>query len=171
MNPSALGTGIYTGGVSVSMSGALRTVNVTAIVLPPGSSTAAQPRGEFAAPLQSAGCLPTKLALVETDLVNNFATPAKWPASLIVQLYDDCANPVVGGAVVASFSNGDASLSLLGDGQNGTYSATWQPGAVTAQMVVTFTATAGTLQAATAQLIGGIGANQALVPSLRSTAR
>ena len=166
VNPSALGTGIYTGAVSVSMSGALRTVNVTAIVLPPGSSTAAQPRGEFAAPLQSAGCSPTKLALVETALANNFATPAKWPATLIVQLYDDCANPVLGGAVVASFSNGDASLSLLGDGQNGTYSATWQPGAVTAQMVVTFTATAGTLQAATAQLIGGIGANQTPVPSL-----
>jgi uncharacterized protein (TIGR03437 family) len=165
VNPSALAAGIYTGAISVSMSGALRTVNVTAIVLPPGS-TAAQQTGKFAAPLQSAACSPTKLALVETALANNFATPAKWPATLIVQLYDDCANAILGGAVVASFSNGDASLSLLGDGQNGTYSATWQPGAVTDQMVVTFTATAGTLQPATAQLIGGVGANPTPVPSL-----
>jgi len=94
------------------------------------------------------------------------AKKTKWPATLIVQLYDDCANSVSGGAVVASFSNGDAPLSLRGDGQNGAYSATWQPGAVTAQMVVTFSATAGTLQAATAQLTGGIGSNQPLVPSL-----
>jgi len=165
VNPSVLTAGIYTGAVSVSMSGALRTVNVTAIVLPHGSTTA-DPRAEFAAPTQSAGCSPTKLALVETGLVNNFATPAKWPATLIVQLYDDCANSVSDGAVVASFSNGDAPLSLRASGQNGTYSATWQPGAVTAQMVVTFSATAGTLQAATAQLTGGIGANQTLVPSL-----
>jgi uncharacterized protein (TIGR03437 family) len=94
------------------------------------------------------------------------AKKTKWPATLIVQLYDDCANSVSGGAVVASFSNGGAPLSLRGDGQNGAYSATWQPGAVTAQMVVTFSATAGTLQAATAQLTGGIESNQALVPSL-----
>jgi len=165
VNPSVLAAGIYTGTVSVSMSGAIRAVNVTAIVLPPGS-TAADPSAEFAAPLQAAGCSPKKLALIETGLVNNFATPAKWPATLIVQLYDDCANAVSGGAVVASFSNGDAPLSLRFDGQNGTYSATWQPGAVTAQMVVTFSATAGTFQAATAQLTGGIGSNQVLVPSL-----
>jgi uncharacterized protein (TIGR03437 family) len=165
VNPSALTAGIYTGAASVSMSGVLRTVNVTAIVVPPGSTTA-DPRAEFAAPSQSAGCSPTKLAMVETGLVNNFAAPAKWPATLIVQLYDDCANSISGGAVVASFSNGDAPLSLRASGQNGTYSATWQPGAVTPQMVVTFSATAGTLRAATAQLTGGIGANQALVPSL-----
>jgi hypothetical protein len=165
VNPSVLAAGIYTGTVSVSLLGAIRAVNVTAIVLPPGS-TAADPSAEFAAPLQSAGCSPTKLALVETGLLNNFATPAKWPAALIVHLFDDCANSVSGGAVVASFSNGDAPLSLRGDGPNGTYSATWQPGAVTAQMVVTFVATAGTLQAATAQLAGGVGSNPALVPSL-----
>jgi hypothetical protein len=137
VNPSGLAAGIYTGAVSISMSGALRAVNVIAIVVPPGT-TAAEPSAEFAASPQAVSCSPSKLALVETGLVNNFATPAKWPATLIVQLYDDCANPVSGGAVVASFSNGDAPLSLRGDGQNGTYSATWQPGAVTSQMVVTF---------------------------------
>jgi len=166
VSPSVLAAGIYSGAVSVSMSGALRTVNVTAIVLPPGGTTAAPLSAESAAPLQSTNCTPKKLALVETGLVNNFATPAKWPATLIVQLYDDCANPVLGGSVVATFSNGDAPLSLRGEGQNGTYSATWQPGAVTNQMVVTFSANYGTLQPATAQLTGGISANQALVPSL-----
>jgi len=160
VNTAGLVPGIYTGEVDISMSGAVVSVGVTLVVRPPGT-IAGLDATSAAANVQAAGCTPSKLALTQTGLVNNFAVPAQWPAALIVQLNDDCGNAVTNGSVVASFSNGDPPLSLRGDGQDGTYSTTWQAGAVTPQMVVTLQAAAGTLQPASAQLTGGISQNQA----------
>ncbi len=84
---------------------------------------------------------------------------------MIVQLDDDCGASVTNGNVVASFSNGDAPLALVGDSL-GNYSATWQPGAANSGMVVTLNAAAGTLQPATAKLYGGIAQNQTPPPTL-----
>ncbi len=84
---------------------------------------------------------------------------------MIVQLNDDCAAPVTNGNVVASFSNGDAPLNLVGDSL-GNYSTTWQPGGINTNMVVTLNATAGTLQPATAKLYGGIAPNQTPPPTI-----
>jgi uncharacterized protein (TIGR03437 family) len=141
------------------MSNAVRDVNVTVVVLPAGSTliSGLAPR--------AAGCSASKLALTEVGLVNNFSVPAKWPATLIVQLNDDCGSSVASGSVVASFSNGDAPLTLRAD-QGANYSATWQPSAAASQMVVTLTANAAPLQPATMQLVGGVSQNQVLVPSL-----
>jgi uncharacterized protein (TIGR03437 family) len=111
------------------------------------------------------GCTPSKLAITETGLPNNFAVPAGWPATLIVQLNDDCGSPVLSGDVIASFSNGDAALALVGDSL-GNYSVTWQPGAVTSEMVITLNAAAGALQPATATLYGGISQNPTPPPTL-----
>ncbi|MBZ5608865.1 MAG: hypothetical protein LAP38_11435 [Acidobacteriia bacterium] len=168
VDPSKMTTGIHTAQASVSMSGVVRTVNVTAVVLSGGSTVVSGTASRAAAEAipRAAGCAPSKLALTETGLVNNFAVPAKWPATLIVQLNDDCGAAVAGGSVVASFSNGDAPLTLRGDGQGATYSATWQPTAATSEMVVTLNATAATLQPASTTLIGGVSQNQNLVPSL-----
>jgi len=168
VNPAKLTAGIYSGQASIAISGAVRTVNVTAIVLPAGSTISTSRPGSTrpeAAP-RATTCTPSKLALTETGLVNNFSVPAKWPATLIVQLNDDCANAVHNGAVVASFSNGDAPVSLLTDGQSASYSATWQPGTASSQMVITLNATAGTLAPATMQLLGGVASNQATAPVL-----
>ena len=68
---------------------------------------------------------------------------------------------------MASFSNGDPPLNLAGDSL-GNYSATWQPGGVNANMVVTLNATLGSLQPATAKLYGGIAPNQTPPPTLGS---
>jgi uncharacterized protein (TIGR03437 family) len=159
VNPSGLSPGVYTGSVNVSMSAALRTVNVTAVVLASGSTAHAD-----VTTAQATGCTPSKLVLTETGLVSNFVVPATWPETLIVGLNDDCGAAVQNGSVVASFSNTDPPLTLNGDGQSGTYSATWQPGQVSSQTLVTLNATAGTLQPATGKLIGGISPNAA--PSL-----
>ena len=156
VNTAGLAPGIYLGEVDISISGNVVSVSITLVVRP--ASTVATLADEPAA-----GCTASKLAITPTGLVNNFAVPAKWPAALIVQLNDDCGAGVTNGSVVASFSNGDPPLSLRGDGQNGTYSATWQAGTVTPRMVVTLQATAGTLQPASAQLTGGVSANQAPV--------
>ncbi|HTR39622.1 MAG TPA: hypothetical protein VMH80_27300, partial [Bryobacteraceae bacterium] len=120
VNPAGLTHGIYTGSVNVSMSGTLATVNVTFVVLPGAAIT-----GSVRPHVNSPGCTPAKLALTETGMVNNFTVPAGWPATLIAQLNDDCGNSVNNGSVVASFSNGDAPLTLRGDSL-GNYSATWQ---------------------------------------------
>jgi uncharacterized protein (TIGR03437 family) len=150
------------------MSGAVVSVDVTLVVQPAGTIAASDAPSALAE-VRAAGCTPSKLAITQTGLVDNFAVPAQWPTPLIVQLNDDCGNAVTNGSVVASFSNGDPPLSLRGDGQAGTYSATWQAGVVTPQMVVTLQAAAGTLQPATAQLTGGISQNQAPVVAKNGT--
>jgi uncharacterized protein (TIGR03437 family) len=163
VNPAGLAEGIYTGDVNVSMSGALRSANVTLIVLPAGDTAGGSLRS---ARPEAVACSPSKVVLTETGLVNNFAIPAGWPATLIAQLNDDCGNTLTGGSVVASFSNGDAPLTLAGNGQNGTYSATWQPGNSASEMVVTLNGSSGALQPASVQLNGGIAQNQNQPPVL-----
>jgi uncharacterized protein (TIGR03437 family) len=156
VNTAGLAPGVYTGEVDISMSGAVVSVGVTLVVRPAGTIASL----EY---VQAAGCTPSKLAITQTGLVNNFSVPAKWPAALVVQLNDDCGGGVTNGSVVASFSNGDPPLSLRGDGQSGMYAATWQAGTVTPSMLVTLQAAAGTLQPATAQLTGVVSQNQAPV--------
>ncbi len=160
VDPTGLAAGIYTGNVSFSLGQALESVSVTFVVQPTSSTNAiARLRPE------ASGCTASKLAITESGLVNNFAVPAGWPASLIVQLNDDCGSPVTDGSVTASFSNGDAPLVLAGDSL-GNYAATWQPGAVTSEMLVTLNAAAGSLQPATAKLYGDIEVNQTPPPTL-----
>jgi uncharacterized protein (TIGR03437 family) len=160
VNPAGLTAGIYSGDVNVSIGSLEESVNVTFVVQPSGASSSVS-----AVRPKAAGCAASELAITETGLPNNFAVPAGWPATLIVQLNDDCGAAVTDGNVVASFSNGDAPLSLAGDNL-GDYSTTWQPGAVNANMVVTLNATAGALQPATAKLYGGIAQNQTPPPTL-----
>ena len=70
------------------------------------------------------------------------------------------------GNVIASLSNGDAPLNLVGDAL-GNYSAIWQPGAANGNsMVVTLNAMAGTLNAAKAQLYGAVVPNLTPPPTL-----
>jgi len=160
VDPAGLAAGVYTGNVNVSISQVLQSVNVTFVVLPSSASNAiSRLRPEVL------GCTPSKLAITETTLANNFAVPAGWPATMIVQLDDDCGSLVLDGNVVASFSNGDPALNLVGDSL-GNYSTTWAPSAVTSQMVVTLSATSGALKPATATLFGGIAQNLTPPPTL-----
>jgi uncharacterized protein (TIGR03437 family) len=158
VDATQLTAGIYSAEMDISMSGALRSVNVTLIAEPGGSPVAGR-----AVEARAVGCTPSALALTEVGLVNNFAVPAGWPAALTVQLNDDCGNLVSNSSVTASFSNGDPPLMLNGT-QPGAYSATWQPGAVSSQMDVMIQAESSTLKPALAQLIGTINQNQNAPP-------
>ena len=155
VNPAGLAANIYKGHVVVSMSGAVRTQDVTLIVAPAATATAAA--------RAATGCTASRLAITTAGISDSFATPAGWPANLILRLNDDCGNPVMNGAVVASFSNGDPPLSVASDFQTGTYSVTWQPGQAASPMTVTLRATAGTLPSVTAQLTGTVTSNSAPV--------
>jgi uncharacterized protein (TIGR03437 family) len=160
VNPTGLTAGIYTGNLNVSIGGWLQSVNVTLVVQSTGpSASISHLRPE------AATCTASKLAITENTLVNNFVVPAGWPATMIVQLNDDCGALVSSGSVVAGFSNGDPALALVGD-SFGNYSATWSPSAVNSQIVVTINATAGNLKPATATLSGGVYQNQTPPPTL-----
>jgi len=170
---TGLAPGIYTGVAEVVVllptgNDVFADVNVTLILTGSGGATpAAAPASmvvRTAAHPEVAnanGCTATSLVLTETGLSNSFSVPAGWPANLIVSLNDDCGDPVGTGSVSASFSNGDPPLTLVTQGPSGQYSATWQPQNSGAGTIVTLLGTASGLNPATAQITGGVAANQA----------
>ena len=160
VDPSLLAAGIYFGQVQISMSGVLRSVNITLIVEPSGQAPATIVR-----PHATVSCTPASLVMTETSLVNNFSVPAGWPAALTVQLNDDCGNLVTSGSVAANFSNSDPSLELR-QGQSGIYTATWQPNTVAQQMTVTIQGQAPSLKPSIVQLSGATNANANQPPLL-----
>jgi uncharacterized protein (TIGR03437 family) len=160
VNISGLANGIYYGSINISMNGMVRSVTVTLVVT---GQTTTPPSPESP---HAASCTPAHLALSQTALSSNFSIPAGWPATLIVQLNDDCGNPVSGGSVVASFSNGDPPLTLAGDQISNLYSATWQPSSVVPSMTVTMHGASGALQPATVVFPGAVEQNMFAPPTL-----
>ena len=67
---------------------------------------------------------------------------------------------------MASFSNGDPPLTLLGDGVTPFYSATWQPQSSSSSVTVTLNAAAPGLTPAEAQFTGGVNGNSTPAPAM-----
>jgi hypothetical protein len=147
VNPAGLAPGTYTGGINVALGSVVQTVNVSFIVVP-------------------SGCIPNQLVMTQTGVANNFVAPAGWPVSFAVQLNDNCGFPVPNASVFASFTSGDAPLSLGGDQQTGTYWGTWQPSSAASSVAVTFRTSAQCCGPATGQLIGMIAQNSLTPPTL-----
>jgi uncharacterized protein (TIGR03437 family) len=147
--------GVYSGNVSVSIGSMIQSVNVTFVV---PNATASEARLHAKPQPRQSGCTASKVTITETGLPNNFVSPAGWPVTLTAQLNDDCGMPITGGSVVASFSNGDRALNLVGDSL-GNYSATWQPGVANNNMSISLNALSGALQPGTSQLYGSIVPN------------
>jgi uncharacterized protein (TIGR03437 family) len=164
-NTTGLKKGIYKGEIDLAIQNQERVVSVTLVVAPTGT-TFATSASRSEKTRDATGCVPTQLALTETGIINNFSIPATWPATLEMQLNDDCGSSVPNGTVVASFSNGDPPITLLGDGQSPFYSATWQPGNASTNVSVTLDAAAPGLASASAQLAGGVNTNATPAPSL-----
>ena len=196
-NGTALQTGIYSGTASIYIGSGLRTVHATLVVVP-GAGTGASPMG--ASPMganptganrtrDATACTPQQMVLVETKLADNYLELVGFPSALIVQVNDDCGNPVLDASVITSFNNGDDPLRLEGD-NTGFYSATWIPRHVFPGMTITFDATNPTLlspstptgqaslerrrkfegavnlAAAGARLVGSVAANPNVLPVL-----
>jgi uncharacterized protein (TIGR03437 family) len=126
-----------------------RHITVLVVVTPAIGSNATD--GNVA---HAAGCAPTKLLPVFTQLGANFATVAAWPTPLDVIVVDDCGNYMTEGNVTASFSDSDPSLALTSL-NNGHWSATWQPINVNTQVVITVNAQEITPQLQGTQTVGG----------------
>jgi len=71
-------------------------------------------------------CTPTQLLLQFKNLFSNFSATTSYPSTAIVDASDDCGNPVIGGNVFLSFSNGDSTLTLI-ELPNGRYQGMWRP--------------------------------------------
>jgi hypothetical protein len=166
VNPSTLTPGVYRGGVSFSLSAtAVRVVNVTLIVTPPGTGpqflSNSISGGKDA---KAAACTPTVLVPAQVGLVNNFSEAVAWPVPLSVALSNDCGSVVTSGQMVATFSNGDPPLPLsLADPSKGLYSGTWTPRSAAPQMTVIAHASAAGYPEATAQIAGATVPNAAPV--------
>ena len=168
-NTIGLKPGFYTGDVVLAIQNQLRCVNVTLDVAPAGtviSTSAGLSPLAVSQARDAGGCVASQIALTETGLVSNFSLPASYPAALGMQLNDDCGGSVVNGTVVASFSNGDPPLTLLGDGVTSFYSATWQPQSSSSSVTVTLNAAAPGLTPASAQFTGGVNGNSTPAPSM-----
>ncbi len=165
VNPAKLSPGIYTAGVSFSLSAAaVRTVNVTVIVTPASASATAGPISSYGVAPKAATCTASALAPTQTGLVNNFSAPVAWPTPLSIVLADNCGSLLTNGQIVATFSNGDPPLALtLANPAAATYSATWTPRSAAAQMSITAHVTAPGYPAATAQIVGATAPNAAPV--------
>jgi uncharacterized protein (TIGR03437 family) len=180
VDPTGLSPGVYTGGVSYSLSAtAVRTVNVT-VIIPAG--TASAPSGVPAASSASSafsalsalsssassvsahpratGCTPSVLVPAQTGLVNSFSAPAGWPTPLAILLSNDCGSAVNNGQIVATFSNGDPPLALpLADPSRGLYSGTWSPAKTASQVTIVVSASAPGYPQATSRIAGTVVPN------------
>lgn len=167
VNTSSLAPGIYYGGVDYSFADPpIQTVNVTLIVTPSVPAPSVRSRSDAS----SAGCTPTALSLTSISLVNNFVSPATWPAAVSILLVDDCGNAVSNGQIVVTFSNGDPPLALsLADGSTGLYSGTWTPTTPGPQVTLTAQATAPGFPATSVLLSGQVTPNVAPVLNANGT--
>ncbi len=124
VNSGGLNPGIYQGTVTLVFGDGSPAQDVTVVMVVPKSSSVAPQR--LGSSPGATGCTPANLLMVMRQLGSNFSSPVGWPVDLEAQLVDDCGNPALSAAVVASFSSGDAPLALSSLG-GGIYSATWNP--------------------------------------------
>ena len=166
-NVAGLATGVYTGDLTLffSPNGAVRHVAIVLIITSAG--TVAQPNvTSNAAPL-AAGCTPTKLVPVFTQLGAGFATVAAWPTPIEATVVDDCGASMTSGNVVASFSSGDPALSLVSL-RDGRWSATWQPRSSASQVTITVKAQQSAPPLQGTQSLGGSLATNPTTPVINA---
>jgi uncharacterized protein (TIGR03437 family) len=155
---SALPVGVYDADMTLQFSdGSVRKTGIRTIVTPVTTPTpAVRAIGEGVAH-ENHGCTPTQLVPAITTLGQSFGVPAAWPVALEALVTDDCGNALTAGDVSATFSNGDAPLSLLSiDG--GTWQNTWQSGDSSGPVTVTVTANDPVHNlTGTSEVTGGLG--------------
>jgi len=105
-------------------------------------------------------CQPQLSNLTELGIPDNFAVRTGAPMLLEAVLVDDCGNPLLNGAVTATFSSGDPGLELTATG-NGHYAQTWTPlnpssSLPGGNLSIHFQAFAPPLQPASIEVIGAV---------------
>ena len=109
---------------------------------------------------QGVNCRPQLTYLTEIGIPDNFSVHTGAPEPLEVVFVDDCGNPIVNGAVSATFSNGEPGVELIGIG-NGHYVHTWTPlhpsnSLPGGNLSIAFQGFAPPLQPASTEVIGAV---------------
>jgi len=154
----SLAAGIYRGSLTLAFSDGSPAQLVDLLFVVAGSGSATSPEGLRRE--DAAGCAPTQLLAVSRSLSGDFSSPVGYPASLEVQVADDCGNAVTGATVLASFSSSDPALALVSLG-NGTYTGTWRPLNAGSQVVVTIRASQAGLTPVLIKLQGQVAGSLA----------
>jgi uncharacterized protein (TIGR03437 family) len=139
VRPAAMGlaAGVYRGRVAVQSSPGDQTLELDLRLVVPSGRLAALTAWPPLVAQGSGPCVPARLLPVFTRLGNGFQVNAGWPSPIEITVVDDCGTSLAEGAVVVTFSNGDAALSLapLRDGR---WAGTWASrGAELAEVVLT----------------------------------
>jgi uncharacterized protein (TIGR03437 family) len=160
VDATGLAPGVYRGGVSYAFSSAaVRTVNVTLLV-GAGSTASVSANLSARAMVASASCSGSKLVVTRTGMAHNFQQPAGWPVGLSLLVTNDCGTPVTDAQVTASFSNGDAPVTLRAvDNKSGIFAGTWVPNHVSPQVTITAAAFGSNSAIASAQITGQVATN------------
>lgn len=124
---SELSAGVYDGTVTLQFSDGTVSAVLVSVIVSNNTGAISSARGN-ARPSDSGSCQPSKLVPQLISLGASFQVSAGWPAALLVNVEDDCGNPMPSpGSVRVSFSNGDPEVTLLAQG-NGSWESTWQTG-------------------------------------------
>jgi uncharacterized protein (TIGR03437 family) len=135
---SKLAPGVYRGALTLSFSdGSSRNVALILVVVPIGAALSqATGIGNLSIKAAQGSCTPVVLAPVFTYLSDGSSVPAGYPGQVGVKVVDDCGNPMTGGGVTVTFTNGDPPLRLTSL-KDGSWAGTWSPGHSASQVVIT----------------------------------
>jgi uncharacterized protein (TIGR03437 family) len=115
------------------------------------------------------GCTPTKLIPVPSSVGLQSAVLAGWPNPLVVEVLDDCGDPLIEGSVVSEFSNNDPPV-LLTSARDGKWSGIWQiRSAGASEVTVSVTAAEPSLNIeGTAQVTAALRRSSEVPPVIQS---
>ena len=126
VDASELGTGIHRGLLRLVFDGTLtRTVQVVLAVAPGAAAALKPPEGISQDRIFQEECGRTEMAPVFKVLGSTTPIAAGWPASIEVEVADNCATKMTEGSVVVEFANiASTSLALVHTG-SGLWAETW----------------------------------------------
>ena len=137
VDPESLEPGIYRGAITFSFDDAsLRTVNVVLSVVP-GDAVTLQ-----AISRAKNGCTRSQVAPVFRVLGGTSPIPAAWPASIKVEVVDDCGLPMEQGSAVVDFTSISSPSLALTPSRDGVWTSTWNVPNITEQSMAGVTVTA-----------------------------
>jgi len=122
MLEGAQGAGLREATLTVKLGSINRNINLY-LFQPAASGGPAAAGGARSA---EGGCAATTLRPIFTTLESEFEAAVGRAVSIGVSVVDDCGNPVTAGSVLASFSNGDASIPLVSL-KDGRWAGSWMP--------------------------------------------
>ena len=138
VRPEGLGAGIYRGLVRLQFDGGLtRAVEVLLVVSPEAGASLKPP-----ARVSQGACSRTEVAPVFKVLGGTSRIPAGWPASIEVEVVDNCANKMTAGSVVLDFASIASPSLALAHAGSGLWTETWNVPALDARSMATVTVTA-----------------------------